>query len=155
VAIQQIEEVEAFRQALSHDDASKQDTRKQAHHALTIARAVLETASAEKRLATSLVHEAEVYLQSTHAMADAMDEKLALAEEQLGDLLEAAHSQGFPTAEPSHFDVDRRPSSPSSHRGSRHSDEPGSDIDSDTSDADLFFDVLSDEAGSSRSRDSG
>jgi hypothetical protein len=151
VTVKQNKEMEAFRQAMGYKDAGEKNARRQAQYALSVARAVLETTSAEKRLAISLVRGAEIYLQSTHDMADAMDESVMLAEQQLGDLLEAAHSRGLPTAERLDGDIDQHSRATSRpHFSWQNSDE--NDISSDTSDSESisFYDVCSESGGGLR-----
>jgi hypothetical protein len=116
--------MQALRLGLRYEESGEQDDRQHASYAIGFARAVLETASAEKQLATSLVDEAEVYLQSTHDIMQVMDDRLVLAEDQLGEILNKAFCEGFPTVDYS-------------------SDDAGGDA--DASDSDSFYDAPSGE----------
>ena len=134
VAHRQVQEMQALRLGLGYEESAERDDRQHASYLIGFARAVLETASAEKQLATSLVDEAEVYLRSTHDMMQVMDERLVLAEDQLGDILDKAQCEGLPTID---FSSSPRHSSP------QGSDEAGSDA--DVSDTESYYDAPSGE----------
>jgi hypothetical protein len=134
VAHRQVQEMQALRHGLGYEESGELDDRMHASYAIGFARAVLETASAEKRLATSLIGEAEVYLQSTHDMVRVVDERLTSAEDQLGDILDKAHCEGLPTIDHS---SSRRHSSP------QDMDEAGGD--GDASETDSYYDAESGE----------
>ena len=130
--------MQALRLGLRYEESAERDDRQHASYLIGFARAVLETASAEKQLATSLVDEAEVYLRSTHDMMQAMDERLILAEDQLRDILDKAQCEGLPTIDHS--------SSPC-HSSPQDSDEAGSGA--DVSDTDSYYDAPSGEDSAS------
>ena len=124
--------MERIDEAVDYENGSggERDPHKQAGYAVGVARAVLETTYAEKELATSLVDEAQAYLQATQDIAHAVDERLSVAEDQLGELMDAACWRGFPVAAPWDFDTQVRSHSrlrrTTSRRSSRHSEKPSS-----------------------------
>jgi hypothetical protein len=121
--------MERIDEAVDYENGGERDPHKQAAYAVGVARAVLETTHAEKELATSLVEEAQVYLQATQDIADAVDERLSVAEDQHGELIDAACWRGFPVAAPWGFDTHMR-SHPRLRRAisrrSSHSEKPRS-----------------------------
>jgi hypothetical protein len=127
VARKQEQEMHALRLGLGYEESGQRDDRQHACNAIGFAHAVLETVSAEKQLATSLIDEAEVYLQSTQDMMQVMDERLVLAEDQLGDILDQAYCEGLPTTEQS--------SSRRRHTSSQDLGKAGSDADASNSDS--------------------
>jgi hypothetical protein len=106
----------AFRQGKAYENADGRNPYKQAGYALDAARNVLETIIAEKKVAASVIDEAEGHLQSTHRMNAAAEKSLALLEGQLGDLMEAAYWIRYPgpLAVPSYGVIRPPHSSPSS-----------------------------------------
>jgi hypothetical protein len=99
------EETLAFRQGWAYENADEQILHKQAGYALNAARSILETIITEKKVAASIIDEAEDHLQSTHSMNIAVEERLSLVEEQLGTIMEAAHWIGFSLALPLDEDI--------------------------------------------------
>jgi hypothetical protein len=90
----------AFRQGQAYENLDERNPHKQAGFALDAARSALETVIAEKKVAAGIIDEAEDHLESTHAMSTAAEERLSLAEQQLGNLIEATHWMGFPLTAP-------------------------------------------------------
>jgi hypothetical protein len=85
----------AFRHALSFQPCGREDAKQQAANALAVARAVIETARAERQLARCLVREAELHLCQARSVARALDGSFGFALKQLHNVLDAARLSGL------------------------------------------------------------
>jgi hypothetical protein len=102
VALKQLEETELFREAMRSEAGGGHNIEYQAHQALAIARAVHATLVAEKQLAAERIDEAKLKLQASYDEAEAVDGRIRVAEEQLGDILDATASKGLTFAPSMH-----------------------------------------------------
>ena len=102
------EEMWAFHQGQTYEDCDERTPSKQATYAIDAARSVIGTLMAEKKVTACIVDEAQVHLQSMRRITGDLDERLLLAEDQLGTLMEAVHWLGFPLSLHSDDDIQNR-----------------------------------------------
>jgi hypothetical protein len=142
VTISRLKEISILRGAL-RSDGSENKLSTRARHALATAHAVRETLLAEKRLIAERISEAELRLQAEHDAEEAVDAKLVLAEQQLGELLVEMNSQGlsnFPA------ECDNLYEQNSSVRPWQNEDSD-SELESDMSGLESFYDATDGEGG--------
>ena len=147
----------AFDRAIQYQYSRRQDAKQQANHALATSRAIIETLVAEKRVSSSLLREAEIYACSVNEMAQATDDRVALATQQLHNLLQQTRSSGF-SVEILASNIQPRPRPPPPHPSNAANNPTADDLDFASSDSDFSeqIDELQDplircESGSSQS----
>jgi hypothetical protein len=86
----------AYQRALQYQQTDQQDEQQQASHALAMSRAVIQTLIAEKQYAGRLIREAEIYSRVATEMAEAAEDRVALASQQFHNLLQQARLSGVP-----------------------------------------------------------
>jgi hypothetical protein len=99
-------------EAVEFEKGGERNPEKQIRHTMQAARAIVETANAEMDLSAIIIEESQSYLQAAHDIADAVDERLSVAQDNLGGLMEAGQWRGLyvtaPTSTPSTFDTQPR-----------------------------------------------
>ena len=88
--------MEIFREAMRSEAEEAPSLHYRAQQTVALARAVCDTLSAEKKLALEHIHAAKVYLQVSRDVAEAVDTRKVLADEQLGRILASKESKSFP-----------------------------------------------------------
>jgi hypothetical protein len=95
VALRQLEEIGMLREILHTDSGIHRNRGREARQALIIANAVRATLAAESQSAFEQVSKAEAFLQVSRDASEAAEDRLRVADQQLGNLLETMDAEGI------------------------------------------------------------